>query len=153
MMRESYVTLARQVQAVCRSCGIQLVCHTFLEEAQKIGCGAIHLPLPDFLRHQKALGDFEAVGVSIHSLEEALQVQEIFRRQKLQGYLTASNIFETACKKGLPGKGTAFLAEICREVSLPVYGLGGITAENEGRIRAAGAAGACRMSDYMRGSF
>lgn len=150
LTEDEYERLAIQVLETCRKAGIKLICHTFLRAARNIGCAAVHLTLCDFLRHQKELGDFETVGVSIHSLEEAILVQEVFQKQRLQGYLTASNIFETACKEGVPGKGTRFLSEICREVTLPVYALGGITAENEDLIRRTGAAGACRMSDYMK---
>ena len=150
LTEDAYERLAAQVRQACQDSGIELICHTFLQAARKIGCTAVHLPLPDFQEQWENLGGFKTIGVSIHSLEEALQVQEIFQVQKLRGYLTASNIFETACKEGLPGKGTEFLSEICRKVSLPVYGLGGITADNEELIRTAGAAGACRMSDYMK---
>ncbi|MCB6994279.1 thiamine phosphate synthase [bacterium 210820-DFI.6.37] len=150
LTEDAYERLARQVQAACRSAGIKLICHSFPRVARRIGCGAIHLTLADFLRQQEDLEDFETIGVSIHSREEALQVEAVFQARGLTGYITASNIFETSCKAGLAGKGTRFLEELCREVSIPVYGLGGITAENEALIRKAGAAGACRMSDYMR---
>ena len=145
-----YKALADQVQQACKAAGMQLICHTFFKAAASIGCRGIHLTLSDFQQHQAQLRSFETIGVSIHSLREAVYVEEVFTAQGFQGYITASNIFETSCKAGLSGKGTGFLEEICRAVSLPVYGLGGITSENEDLIRKAGAAGACRMSDYMR---
>lgn len=42
-----------------------------------------------------------------------------------------------------------FLEQVCRSVSVPVYAIGGITAAHMGRIRQAGAAGACVMSGLM----
>ena len=64
-------------------------------------------------------------------------------------YITAGHIFATDCKRGLPGRGPEFLAEVCRTVDIPVYGIGGISPENIREVRAAGAAGACLMSSLM----
>ncbi|MCQ4636065.1 thiamine phosphate synthase [Anaerovorax odorimutans] len=145
LSEDEYEILARRVQEACQAAGIQLICHTFAEAARKIGCGSLHLPLPLLLEKQGELGDFSLIGASVHSLEEARLAQ-----QAGANYVTASNIYETGCKAGLPGKGTAFLKEICAETSMEVFALGGITDENEGEIRAAGAQGACRMSGYMQ---
>lgn len=142
MNEGDYEALAAQVQEVCRKTGITLVCHTFCKAAEHIGCRRIHLPYPRFITG--GTEGFEEVGVSVHSLKEALAAE-----RGGADYLIAGNIFETDCKRGLPGKGTEFLREICEKTKLPVYGLGGITEENEALIREAGAAGACRMSGYM----
>ena len=50
-------------------------------------------------------------------------------------------------------RGTGFLKEICKEVKIPVYGIGGITPENVSLIRESGAKGACIMSGFMKESF
>ena len=49
----------------------------------------------------------------------------------------------------MPGRGIAFLKEICEKVAVPVYAIGGITQKNIGLIKEAGAAGACVMSSVM----
>lgn len=144
MPEQDYEELAARVKEVCGETGITLICHTFPGAAERIGCPRIHLPFPRFMKEQP--GGFEKIGVSVHSLKEALAAERAGA-----DYLIAGNIFETACKEGLPGKGTDFLREICEAAAIPVYGLGGITEENEDRIRKAGAAGACRMSGYMKG--
>lgn len=46
-------------------------------------------------------------------------------------YLTAGHIYATDCKRGLPPRGLGFLKEVCREVSIPVYGIGGIKFDEE----------------------
>ncbi len=140
----AYRRLALQMRQACQQAGIRLICHTFVQVAQEIGCSGIHLPFPQFWKQKEGLNQFSTVGASVHSLEEALLAQ-----QAGASYVTASNIFATACKQGLPGKGLSFLREICRRTSIPVYALGGITDKNESFIQQAGAAGACRMSDYM----
>lgn len=71
-------------------------------------------------------------------------------RSMEQIILRASHIFVTDCKRGLEPRGLDFLHEICEKVTIPVYALGGIHAANEASVIQAGAAGACRMSDYLK---
>ncbi|MCI8647934.1 MAG: thiamine phosphate synthase [Firmicutes bacterium] len=143
MQEAEYEALAARVQKACRQREIVLICHTFVRAAQNIGCPRIHLPFLQFMKERPE--GFEETGVSVHSLAEALAAQ-----QAGADYLIAGNIFETQCKPGLAGKGLEFLREICEKVGIPVYGLGGITDEREEPIQRAGAAGACRMSGYMK---
>lgn len=67
-------------------------------------------------------------------------------------YLTAGHIYQTDCKKGVPPRGLSFLREVCREIEVPVYAIGGIglcKAQIE-EVMAAGAKGACIMSGMMQ---
>lgn len=85
------------------------------------------------------------IGTSVHSVEEAVRAEELGA-----SYLFAGHIFETDCKKGLAPRGLSFLEEVCKAVSIPVYALGGINDETEPLVRKTKAAGACRMSGYMK---
>ena len=80
-----------------------------------------------------------ALELNINSIHVPMQIP----------YITASNIYETDCKKGLKGKGTDFLREVCRSVNIPVYALGGISPLNYSDVIEAGAKGACVMSGFM----
>lgn len=59
-------------------------------------------------------------------------------------------IFETDCKKGLKGKGTEFVREICNQCPVPVYAIGGINLERLASVMGAGAAGGCMRSGFMK---
>ena len=85
-----------------------------------------------------------ARGTSCHSVAEALEAQALGAT-----YLLAGHIFDTSCKPGLPGRGLDFLAQVCAAVPLPVYAIGGITAETLPGVRRAGARGACFRSSFM----
>ena len=85
------------------------------------------------------------IGVSCHSAEEAETAEKHGAT-----YISAGHIFDTDCKRGVPGRGLAFLEATCKAVSVPVYAIGGISPENIDAVRAAGAAGACIMSGLMR---
>lgn len=64
-------------------------------------------------------------------------------------YITAGHVFATDCKKGIPPRGLDFLKEVCENVSIPVYAIGGISSEVMTSVREAGANGACVMSGLM----
>ena len=73
------------------------------------------------------------------------------KRQSIWGadYIFAGNIFETDCKKGLPGRGLEFLENVCKAVNIPVYAIGGISEEKMPQILGTGAAGGCMMSGFI----
>lgn len=94
---------------------------------------------------ENSLPAFSCIGASVHSVEDALAAQKAGAT-----YLTAGHIFDTDCKKGLPGRGLAFLKDVCQATALPVYAIGGVTPENLPDVMAAGAAGGCMMSLAMK---
>lgn len=141
----AYVRLAGEVLAICRQYGVRCILHSFADAALEVGAGEIHLPLPALRQIGKEdVVRFTQLGASCHSVEDALEAQQLGCT-----YITAGHIFETDCKKGLPGRGLSFLKAVCGAVSLPVYAIGGIGPRNIGPVRAAGAAGGCLMRSLM----
>ena len=141
----AYEALAESVLKLCGRYQKPCILHTFTDAAMRLGCPAIHLPLPVLLAQKEKLAGFKQIGVSVHSVEEA-RVAEAAEAS----YLTAGHIYETDCKRGLPGRGLSFLKEVCENVSIPVYAIGGITPEKLPELKAAGAAGGCIMSLAMK---
>ena len=142
---EEYQALAAQVMKLCDRYGVPCILHGFVNGAIELHAEAIHLPLHilrEMTPEQKA--QFPAVGASCHSVEEAVEAQRLGCT-----YITAGHVFETDCKKDLPGRGLDFLNTVCRRVSIPVYAIGGIGADNIRSVRAAGAKGVCIMSGLM----
>lgn len=107
--------------------------------------GDTHMTMP-MLQHivLSKMNLFTAVGVSVHSVEEAKEAES-----KGANYVTAGHIFETDCKKGLAPRGLDFLHEVCESVKIPVYAIGGINPQNIKLVAEAGAGGACIMSGFM----
>lgn len=140
-----YQALASDVLRICNRYEVPCILHTFVGAAQALGVKYIHLPLPVLRAQSKeALSGFAQIGVSCHSVAEAFEAQALGAT-----YLTAGHIFLTTCKPGLPGRGLDFLREVTQAVSLPVYAIGGITADRVPELQAAGAAGACLRSSLM----
>ncbi len=142
----AYKELASRVLSICDEYGTPGILHSYYEAAAELGARAIHLPLK-ILRNmddrQKRF--FTVIGASCHSAADALEAERLGCT-----YITAGHIFDTGCKKGLPGRGLDFLQRICASVSVPVYGIGGIDANNVDLVRDGGASGVCVMSGIMQ---
>lgn len=143
MSREDYFALAGKILPMCGGVSLSVHSHFDMREIS----GDIHLGFTAFVSHEfrKIKGDFNTVGVSVHSAREAKTAAE-----NGADYIIAGHIFATDCKKGLPPRGVDFLRDICGCVNVPVYAIGGITPDNAGLCVKAGAAGVCVMSSLMK---
>ena len=143
-----YSKLAQDAAKICAAYRVQLILHSCWKTAMELDCKNIHLPLAvlqtDEFQHYR--DKFQIIGASIHSMEEAQQAAVLGAN-----YLTAGNIYVTSCKVGLPGRGLVWLSEICKEINLPVYAIGGISLSGEqfDDLQKSGASGACIMSEFM----
>ena len=146
MTSKDYCHLALQVNALCKKYHVTCILHSFYEVARLLKMKAIHLPLP-LLRQMsdKERSFFTLLGASCHSVEEAKEAEELGCH-----YIIVGHIFETDCKKGLPGRGLRFLDDVISSVHIPVYAIGGINEKNEAEVLHVGAKGVCMMSTLMR---
>lgn len=145
MTEQEYKAVAKEVIKICRKSKVRCILHGFPETASELCADFLHMPMTALRKMTPdELLQFKEIGASCHSAEEAAEAQGLGC-----GYVTAGHIFDTACKKGRPGKGLDFLTDICEAVSIPVYAIGGIDCGNIADVRDAGAAGACIMSGFM----
>lgn len=146
LTEREYLELAEKVLSICKSHNRRCILHTYYKAAKELGCKEIHLPLPllQKMREEGAKQWFTTVGTSVHSLKQANLAMHL-----QADYMMAGHIFETDCKKGLPGRGLSFLSKVVCKSEVPVYGIGGISADNAGQIMETGAAGVCIMSGFM----
>ncbi len=141
----AYAALAKDVLETCEKHHVICALHGFVDVARDLKAKAFHAPMPVLEKMtEEDKKNFRILGASAHSLQQGLQAQSAGCT-----YITASHIYDTDCKKGLPGRGIAFLKSVCGGVSLPVYALGGIDASKIEEVKRAGAAGACMMSGAM----
>ncbi|MCH8848303.1 MAG: thiamine phosphate synthase [Chloroflexi bacterium] len=84
------------------------------------------------------------VGRSVHDLAGATEAAE-------QGadLLVVGAVFETATHPGQPAVGTGLVEQIASAVSVPVLGIGGITAANAADVIVAGAAGVAVVTGVL----
>lgn len=153
MEEKEYEVLAEKAIAIGKVYNTPIILHSFVNVAKSLGSGAIHLSMPNFMKmadnkgnsHKSLTDSFKIIGVSTHTLEEAVEAERAGAT-----YITASHIYATECKKGLEPKGMAYLKEVCKAVSIPVYALGGINFNNMEEALKAGAEKVCMMSEIMK---
>lgn len=146
---EEYQKLAERVLEISEKFSVPCILHQYVDVAGRLGCKRIHLPLHLLLeeknKKENRLHDFTQIGASIHSVSDAIAAQKAGAT-----YLTAGHIYPTSCKPGLAPRGISFLEEVCKSVTIPVYAIGGIHAEQIPEVLKAGATGACMMSELMK---
>lgn len=141
-----YEELAVPILALCKKAGVPCIFNSQPKLAVKLGADGAHLSIHAAKEMDAELKkQLPLFGVSTHSLEEAKEAESLGA-----SYIFFGNVFETDCKKGLAGKGVEALMEICENVKLPVYAIGGINVENMQKCIEAGAAGVCMMSGLMK---
>ena len=146
MSEEEYSVIAKEAAAICSRYNVPLAVNSFWRTASELGIKRIHLPL-HILREMsdEDKAEFEIIGTSCHSVNDAEEAVSLGAK-----YIIAGHIFETDCKKGLAGRGTGFLRDVCQAAELPVYAIGGISADNAAECIKAGAEGICLMSGFMK---
>ncbi len=169
-----YEKLARKTLEVIAEygSGVRLILHTHASVASRLGASELHLPfakfastsgkratnLRDLVKFDGVRADKDEIsgtyapnltqnlkiGVSVHSLDQALAAQDLGA-----DYVVAGHIFDTPSHALERGRGVEFLREICESLSIKTYAIGGINFENLGEIKDAGAAGAYMMRGFL----
>ena len=123
LSESEYTALLFSVKKICEEHKVSCIAHTYTESALEVGCTKIHVPLAVLEANPEIAQKFEVTGVSTHSKEP-----------------------------GLEPRGTAFLKEVCDEVEIPVFAIGGMktTRECVEEMRKLGASGICVMSECMK---
>lgn len=128
---------ARALKALCIDSGAPFIVNDCAEVALAVGADGVHVGQGDLAcgEARRLLGARAVVGVSTHSVEEALAAE-----RGGATYLSVGPVFGTTTKKDAwPTCGVRLITEIKAASKLPVVAIGGITLENAGKVIAAGA--------------
>jgi thiamine-phosphate pyrophosphorylase len=117
--------------------------------AAGVHAGESSLPVRALAETRRRLGrEAFIVGASCHSLRGVVSAAE-----EGADYVFFGPVFATPSKEGFGApQGLPKLAEACDAVSIPVVAIGGITVENAGACRKAGAAGIAAIRLFQRSS-
>ena len=150
--KNEYLKLIEKVYPICQKYKINLILHQNydlnLDDKYKID--GIHLSYNIFKslnQNIKAelIKKYKRIGVSIHSLDEAKEVENLGA-----SYVVAGHIFETDCKKGLKPRGLKFVEDLSSTLTIPIFAIGGIDEKNSLSVIDSGAFSVCMMSSLMR---
>ena len=150
--KNEYLNLVEKIYPICKRYRIDLILHQNydLNLDKKYKIEEIHLSYDNFKSLNKNIREelikkYKRIGVSIHSLEEAKDVENLGAT-----YVVAGHIFETDCKKGLEPRGLNFIKELSSILTIPIFAIGGINEENSNLVLNSGAFGVCMMSSLMK---
>ena len=150
--KNEYLNLVKKIYPICEKYRIDLILHQNydLNLDEKYNIEGIHLSYEIFKSlnkniREKLIKKYKRIGVSIHSLEEAKDVENLGAT-----YVVAGHIFETDCKKGLEPRGLNFIKELASILTIPIVAIGGINEENSNLVLNSGAFGVCMMSSLMK---
>lgn len=139
---DQLLLLGRTVQELIAGYDCKLIINSNINVAKEINAFGLHLPYREFINYDKSFRG--EIGVSVHSLEEAIEACK-----NGASYILAGHIFATKCKEGLKPRGIEFIREIKASVKVPVIALGGIYPHNAKLVLDASADGIAVMSTIM----
>jgi len=131
--------LAEKTRRLCEQYGAALFINDRIDvalavDAAGVQLGKLSLPIE---AARALLGSQKRIGASIHSIEEVRQAE-----RSGADFLLFGPVYFTPSKAGFGDpQGLAALKEIVENSALPVYGIGGITANNTIDVRETGARG------------
>ena len=141
-----YEDIARNIIKICKKEDVPCILHNFIDTAIKLNVDSIHLTFASLrIMSAEDKQKFKQIGASCHSAEEARKAQSVGCT-----YVLAGHIFDTLSKKDLAPRGLDFFKDVIKNVTIPVYAIGGINKNNIAEVLNAGAAAACVMSGPMQ---
>ena len=124
---EDFVTLAKEVKAVTDRYHVPYVINDEVGIAKLIDADGVHLGQNDeeLTKAREILGPDKIIGVSAHTVEEAVTAEK-----NGADYLGVGALFNTSTKTDVTDMSGETLRAICDAVSIPVVAIGGIKADN-----------------------
>jgi len=117
--------------------GCWLIINDRVDVAAAVGAKGIQLASHSLRVHEaRAVAPDIPVGISVHSVEEAVAAQN-----EGASWCVAGTVFETPSHEGKEGSKIPFIAELARAVAIPIIAIGGIQPEHIAPLKAAGAYG------------
>jgi thiamine-phosphate pyrophosphorylase len=134
---------ALEVRDVCRKYSVPFIIDDDVDMAVKLEADGVHLGLDDtdLVTARKMLGSRAIIGATAHNTKEAMAAEAAGA-----DYLGCGAVFPTSTKAVKNKLSYEELKNITSHVSIPVVAIAGITADNVGKLKGSGIAGAATVS-------
>ena len=140
-------SLGTEVRRLTREYDAALLINDRIDVALALDADGVHLAghsLPPQTA-RKILGPGPLIGVSTHSVDEALEAEA-----KGGDFIVFGPVFDTASKRPYgPPQGLESLKAIREAVLLPLFAIGGVTPDRVPALKAAGADGVAAISGLL----
>lgn len=140
---KQFLEEAVEIQKLCREYQVPFIINDNVELALAIGADGVHVGQEDMEAGEvrKRLGEDKIIGVSAHSVEEAVAAERCGA-----DYLGVGAVFSTTSKQNVSQMPYETLKAICEAVSIPVVAIGGIGKDNIMQLEASGIDGVAVIS-------
>jgi thiamine-phosphate pyrophosphorylase len=136
------LALARRLKSITRGKAL-LIINDRVDVALAMEADGVQVPEDGLPTRavRSLIGKYALLGRSVHGVEAAHQAN----REGAEFFI-AGTMYKTASKAGAKPVGPGLITEITKDTSLPVLGIGGITADKVEELIKAGAAGVAVVS-------
>lgn len=143
MDEEAFLEEAIIFSKLCRQYSVPFMINDNVDVAIKSGADGIHVGQEDMNAFdvRERVGDNMIIGVSVHTVEEALEAV-----RNGADYLGLGSVFSTSTKTDVELMSRETLKAICAAVRIPTVAIGGISSENILKLSGSGVDGAAVVS-------
>lgn len=140
---EAFLNEAIELSALCKQYGVPFFVNDNVEIAVKCNADGIHVGQEDMEAAQvrQRVGNHMMIGVSVHSVEEALEAVE-----NGADCLGVGAMFSTSTKTDVDILPKETLRDICAAVDIPVVAIGGIDESDISELAGTGVDGVALVS-------
>jgi len=136
--KKQFAKWAKQIRRLTKKSKATFIVNDYLDIARQVDADGVHLGQDDLrktsiARTRKRLGEDKIIGISTHSLLQALKAV----RQGAD-YISVGPVFRTPSKPGIKPVGTGLLRRVRKKVKVPIVAIGGINQSNIQKIKNAG---------------
>ena len=140
---DAFLKEAAEIGRLCREYHVPFIINDNVDIAVKCGADGIHVGQQDMVAAdvRRRVGDDMIIGVSAHTVEEALEAVK-----NGADYLGLGAVFNTATKLDADNMSAKMLREICDAIDVPTVAIGGISKKNIMQLSGSGVDGVAVVS-------
>ncbi|MEG0570829.1 MAG: thiamine phosphate synthase [Oscillospiraceae bacterium] len=140
---DEFLQEAYKIKELCHRYSVPFIINDNVDIAIKCCADGVHVGQEDMTSCdvRKKIGNKMILGVSAHTLEQAIDAQE-----NSADYIGVGAMFSTSTKLDADAVSNETLKEICSAVSIPVVAIGGINKDNIKLLRDTGINGVALVS-------
>lgn len=140
---ETFLGEARKLAALCKRYQVPFIVNDNVDIARQCGADGVHVGQEDMTVSEvrRLVGEDMIVGVSAHTVEEALEAVK-----NGADYLGVGAVFSSSTKTNVTAMSLETLKAICHAVEIPVVAIGGISKNNILQLSGSGVDGVAVVS-------
>ncbi len=140
--------VATELRSITAQGGATFIMNDFSDVALAVEADGVHLGQDDFplAEARNILGPDRLIGISTHSIEQAIQAEK-----GGADYIGFGPMYQTSTKEtGLAPLGPDAARDLCAQISIPSFGIGGINLMNIEELQTTRLSGVAALSAILQ---